>query len=139
MIVLDTNVVSELIDENMADAVARWIKQYRASDLCTTVITEAELFYGAVRLPDGKRKLALQTTLERIFRLRFRDRVLSFDSAAARNFGDVVVSRQRNGRTYAYADAQIAAIARSRGAAVATRNVADFEHCGIEVINPWTV
>lgn len=138
MIILDTNVVSELIDENMAEAVGRWVKQHRSSNLYTTVITEAELFYGVVRLPQGKRKHALEATLERIFRLRFRDRVLPFDSAAARNFGDIVVSRQRNGRTHDYADAQIAAIARSRGAAVATRNVADFEHCGIQVIDPWT-
>lgn len=138
MIILDTNVVSELIDENMDEAVGRWIKQHDASHFFTTVITEAELFYGVVRLPDGKRKHALEATLERIFRLRFRNRVLSFDSAAARNFGEVVISRQRSGRAYDYADAQIAAIARSRGAAVATRNVGDFEHCGVQVIDPWT-
>ena len=138
MIILDTNVVSELIDESIDEAVARWVNKHSAREFYTTVITEAELFYGVSRLPEGKRKRAFEMTLERIFRLRFQDRVLLFDRAAARNFGDIIVSRQRNGRTYDYADAQIAAIARSRGAVVATRNGVDFEHCGIKVINPWT-
>jgi hypothetical protein len=64
--------------------------------------------------------------------------VLAFDSAAARNFGDILVERKRHGLGYHYADTQIAAIARSLGAAVATRNAYDFEHCGVEIINPWT-
>jgi hypothetical protein len=138
MIILDTNVVSELIDEAPSEAVTRWIARTPPLDLFTTAITEAELFYGVARLPNSKRKRELEAILERIFRLRFRDRVLSFDSAAARNFGDIIVSRQQNGRTYDHADAQIAAIARAQGAAVATRNVGDFEHCGIKVIDPWT-
>jgi predicted nucleic acid-binding protein len=138
MIILDTNVVSELIDEAPSETVVDWIGRTPPLKLFTTAITEAELFYGVARLPNGRRKRDLEAILERIFRFRFQGRVLFFDSAAARNFGDVIVSRQRFGRTYDHADAQIAAIARSRGAAVATRNIADFEHCGIKVIDPWT-
>ncbi len=139
MIILDTNVVAELIDAAPSEAVSRWFVQSPAVEMYVTAITEAELFYGTARLPEGRRKRDLEGTLERIFRLRFKDRVLSFDSAAARNFGDIIVARKRLGRSFDYPDAQIAAIARSQGATVATRNVGDFEHCGIEVINPWTV
>jgi predicted nucleic acid-binding protein len=138
MIILDTNVISELIDEVPAEAVARWFVQTPIEDMYTTTITEAEIFYGLARLPIGKRKRDLEAVLERLFRLRFRGRVLPFDSAAARNFGDVVLVRKRQGRSYHYADAQIAAIAKSCGAAIATRNGIDFDHCGVKVIDPWT-
>jgi toxin FitB len=138
MIVLDTNVVSELINTRPSEAVIRWFVGRPVADLFTTAITEAELLHGVALLPSGRRKRNLEATLERIFRLRFGERVLPFDSAAARNFGEIIAARRKHGRSSHYPDAQIAAIARSMGATVATRDVSDFEHCGIPLINPWT-
>ena len=138
MIILDTNVVSELMRIRPLSPVSHWLTQSSWSELHLTAITEAELFYGAERLAHGKQRRELEARLEKLFGLQFRNRVLPFDSAAARNFAEIVVLKKRMGRPYHYPDAQIAAIARSRGAAVATRNVADFEHCGIKVIDPWT-
>ena len=138
MIILDTNVVSELMRVRRLSPVPQWLAQSSWSELYLTTITEAELFFGAERLAHGKQRRELEGKLEQLFRLQFRNRVLPFDSAAARNFAEIAAVKKRIGRPYQYPDAQIAAIARSRGAAVATRNVRDFEHCGIQVIDPWT-
>jgi predicted nucleic acid-binding protein len=137
MIVLDTNVVSELIAPTPVPTVISWFARMPTRELHTTAITEAELFFGVARLQEGKRKRDLEKLLERLFRLRFHERVLPFDSAAARNFGEILAERKRHGLNYHYADTQIAAIARSRGASVATRNILDFEQCGIAIIDPW--
>lgn len=138
MIILDTNVVSELMRVRRLSPASEWLAQSSWSELYLTAITEAELFFGAEQLAPGKQKSELGGRLEQLFRLQFRDRVLPFDSAAARNFAEIAAMKKRIGRPCQYPDAQIAAIARSRGAAVATRNVRDFEHCGIKVIDPWT-
>jgi len=105
--------------------------------LFTTAITEAELLYGIALLPDGRRRRSLEEVINRIFAEDLTDRVLPFDSTAAHQFADLAASRRRAGRPIAEADARIAAIARSRGAALATRNVGDFVGCGLELINPW--
>ena len=136
MIILDTNVISEITRQAPADAVKAWFD--RQEDLYTSAITQAELFYGLERMPKGRRRDELFESLGEIFNEVFAGRILSFDSEAAVSYADVVVGRERRGRPIRQSDAQIAAIARSRGAAVATRNVADFEHCGIKVIDPWT-
>jgi predicted nucleic acid-binding protein len=91
--------------------------------LFTTTITEAELLYGAALLPDGRRRQALDAVLEQLLATRFAGRILPFDSAAAREFADIAASRRRVGRPIGEADARIAAIARSRGASLATRNI----------------
>jgi predicted nucleic acid-binding protein len=134
MIILDTNVISEMTRRNPADAVKDWFD--REEDLYTTAITEAEMLYGLERMPKGRDQLF--ESLAEIFNEVFKGRILSFDSEAALSFAHLTVEREREGRPIQQSDMQIAAIARSRGAAVATRNVADFEHCGIKVINPWT-
>jgi predicted nucleic acid-binding protein len=106
--------------------------------LFTTTITQAEILYGLEVMPKGKRRAALQLAIEAILEEDFADRILPFDSDAARVFPKIAGSRRASGRPMAQWDAQIAAIARSRGAALATRNSNDFEHCGIRVIDPWT-
>jgi predicted nucleic acid-binding protein len=136
MIILDTNVISEMTRQNPADAVKDWFD--REEDLYMTAITQAEMLYGLERMPKGRRRDELFESLAEIFNEVFAGRILSFDSEAALSFAHVTVGRERMGRPIKQSDAQIAAIARSRGAAVATRNVADFEQCGIKVIDPWT-
>jgi predicted nucleic acid-binding protein len=136
MIVLDTNVLSELTRERPSPRVLHW--HGTQEDLFTTAITQAEMFYGLELMPGGRRRRDMWTSLDRIFNDVFAVRILPFDSLAALMYADLAASRKRIGRPIKQPDAQIAAIARSRGAAVATRNTADFEHCGIKVINPWT-
>jgi predicted nucleic acid-binding protein len=137
MIVLDTNVLSETLRPRPADSVKQWMAAQAAALLYTTAISQAEILYGVALLPGGRRKLTLQEMAEAIFGQAFLGRVLPFDSAAAISFAQIAAMRRRSGRPISEADAQIAAIAHSRGAAIATRNVGDFENCGIEVISPW--
>jgi toxin FitB len=137
MIILDTNVLSETLRPTPSAAVLEWMRSEPVSALFTTAITEAELLYGIALLPDGRRRQSLEEVVDRIFAEDLADRVLPFDSAAAHEFAHLAASRRRAGRPIAEADARIAAIARSRGAALATRNVGDFVGCGLELINPW--
>jgi predicted nucleic acid-binding protein len=137
MIVLDTNVLSETLRPRPADSVKQWMAAQAAALLYTTAISQAEILYGVALLPAGRRKLTLQEMAEAIFGQAFLGRVLPFDSAAAISFAQIAAMRRRSGRPISEADAQIAAIAHSRGATIATLNVGDFENCGIEVISPW--
>jgi hypothetical protein len=100
-------------------------------------VTEAELRYGLALLPDGRRRTTLAEAMTNMLEIDFAGRIIPFDSAAAVAFAKVAAERRLAGRPISQLDAQIAAVARSRAAAMATRNVADFEGCGIEVINPW--
>ena len=137
MIVLDTNVLSELIRPAPAPAVAAWVAARSRSDLFTTAITEAEMRYGLALLPSGGRRAALAGALERLFAEGLEGRVLPFDRAAAGAYAAIAADRRRAGRPVKEADAQIAAVARSRGAAViVTRNTIDFEDCGVALLNP---
>lgn len=137
MIVLDTNVLSELMRPVPAPVVMRWIAGHAATSLFTTTVTQAEILYGLELLAEGRRRNRLGTVIEAIFREDLRDRILPFDSPAARAYAPIVVARRRSGRPISQMDAQIAAIARSREATVATRNVVDFEGCGVEVVDPF--
>ena len=138
MILLDTNVLTELIRGAPERGVERWMTGQPGASLFVSVITEAELRYGVALLPPGKRRSLLAAASEGMLDVEFTGRILSFDSAAAVAFAEIAASRRHAGRPIAQADAQIAAIARSRGAVVATRNGPDFAGCGVEVINPWT-
>jgi predicted nucleic acid-binding protein len=137
VIVLDTNVLSETWRPAPAPRVMNWLRSQPMTALFTTTITEAELFYGIALLPDSKRRHALEAAVSLIFSEDLAGRVLPFDSAAAREYAAIAAARRRAGRPIAEADAQIAAIARSRGAAVATRNVEDFVGCEIAIVSPW--
>ncbi len=137
MIVLDTNVVSELMKAKPSPAVLAWIARGDSSGYCTTSITQAEILHGVMLLPASRRRRAIESAAEAMFATDFAGRILAFDSSAARSYAELVSDRRRRGRPISQFDAQIAAIARAAGATLATRNVRDFEHCGIGVVDPW--
>jgi predicted nucleic acid-binding protein len=137
MIVLDTNVLSETLRPEPAEAVRRWMAGQPSARLFTTTICEAEIRYGLALMPMGRRRVALERAVATIFEEDLAGRVLPFDSAAARAFAEIAATRRGLGRPIGEFDAQIAAIAASRGASVATRNVGDFTDCGIAVTSPW--
>ncbi len=137
MIIIDTNVVSELMSADPQPEVMAWLDGHPTNTLFTTTVTEAEILSGIAFLPDGKRRRGLARTAERLFDLLFNDRVLPFDSSAAQAYAQIAAARRAAGRPLSLADGQIAAIAHSRGASVATRNTTDFEGCGITIENPW--
>ncbi len=138
MLILDTNVVSETMLPVPSPRVLAWWSQQRTSEeLHITTVTVAEILFGIELLPHGKRHARLLAEAEAMFAEDFAGRILPFDEEAARAFSQVAASRRGQGRPIAEFDAQIAAIARSRGAALATRNVDDFEGCGVRLVNPW--
>ena len=137
MIILDTNVLSELMRPKPSARVLAWVARQPEADLFTTSITEAEIFYGIEVLPKGRRREHLTAAAELVFTEDFSGRVYSFDSAAARAFSKIASSRRTSGRPISHADAQIAAIAKTKRAKVATRDVKGFEQCGVDVVDPW--
>lgn len=137
MTLLDTNVLSELMKPTPAERVTRWIAAQPATSLYTTSITQGEILHGVMLLPAGRRRNALEVAAETMFKEEFVGRILPFGSDAAPVYARIAAERHRAGRPISHFDAQIAAIARSTGAAVATRNVTDFDGCGVKVINPW--
>ena len=136
MIVLDTNVVSELMRAEPSPGVASWIRARDRRELRTTTITVAEVRYGIARLPDGRRKQVLLAAAGRVF-AAFVDQLLSVDAAAAEQYAAIASSCERAGKPIGGFDALIAGVCRSKGATLATRNVSDFEGTGIEIIDPW--
>ncbi|MGH9523889.1 MAG: type II toxin-antitoxin system VapC family toxin [Terriglobales bacterium] len=137
MIIVDTNVLSELMRVPPATAVMDWFAAQHATSLYTTAISEAEIYYGIELLPKGRRREQLRKAADSMFAEDFANRVLGFDSDAARAFSTIAALRRSAGRPISYADAQILAIARSHSAKVATRNTADFEGCGVDLLDPW--
>jgi len=137
VIVLDTNVISELTRNTPEPGVISWLDSLQAAEVATTAITAAELLYGVARLPGGRRKTELAEAVHELLSDDFRGRVLAFDDRAAPRYADIVSGRDQLGRPIGVADAQIAAICLVLDAALATRNTADFEETGIELINPW--
>lgn len=138
MIVLDTNVLSEILKNTPNTGVVAWIENESQSSLFTTAITRAEVFYGIHILPEGRRKQTLFTAVQDIFRLDLAGRVLAFDDDAADCYAQIAAARKANGSPISQFDAMIAAITLSRGATLATRNIKDFIGCGVQLINPWT-
>jgi toxin FitB len=136
MIVLDTNVVSELMRAAPAPVVMAWLDEHPGNDLFTTAITVAEIRYGVARLPEGRRREALHQAANEVF-AAFPDQVLSFDLTSASAYADVVAHRESVGNRIDGFDAQIAAICRAHAATLATRNTRDFADTGIAVVNPW--
>ena len=137
MIILDTNVLSELMKSKPDKSVVCWIGKHKATSLFITALTQAEILYGLEILPAEKRRTALKKAAKSMFELDFSGRILPFDTDAAQLFATIAAERRSIGRPVSQIDAQIAAIARSHHATLATRNVDDFEECGIDIINPW--
>lgn len=137
MIVLDTNVVSELMRERQEPAVVRWLDAQEWSDLVITAVTVGELLHGIARLDDGAHKRKLTESLERFVDELVLGRALSFDVDAAAHYAELLAARKRAGRPVGVLDAQIAAICRLHGASLATRNGRDFEGTGVSLLDPW--
>jgi toxin FitB len=137
MIVLDTNVLSELMKPLRSEAVLAWLSTQQVDDLFVTTITVAEVLYGIELLPKGKRRDGLERQADAMLTQDFAGRILPFDDPAARIFSMLAAGRRKLGRPIEFFDAQIAAIARVHGATLATRDTDDFEGCGVRVINPW--
>jgi len=137
MIVLDTNVVSELMKPTPARTVTDWLDAQPSSDIWLTAITVAEVTYGVARLPKGRRKTAVAATVADMIREDFAGRIHDFDVAAAHRYGEIVARRETLGRPISMADAEIAAICQARNATLATRNTEDFDGAGVTLINPW--
>jgi toxin FitB len=138
MIVLDTNVLSELTRSVPAPAVVQWARAQDQADIFTTAICEAELLYGLAVMPVGHRRVQLTRAVEVMLNTVLVGRVLPFDRAAARLFGELGADNRRTGRAVGMADLQIAAIARARNAdLIATRNVGHFARSGVPLVDPW--
>ena len=137
MIVLDTNVVSELMKPMPFPIVLRWIASRDGAGLYTTSVTQAEILHGVLSLPAGRRRRAIEAAAEAMFKEDFAGRILAFDSDAGRAYAELINDRRRRGRPISQFDAQIVAITRAAGATLATHNVKDFGHCGIGIVDPW--
>jgi toxin FitB len=135
MIVLDTNVISELMRSVPHTAVTAWVSRQPRAALCTTSVSKAEILYGIAALPDDRRRAGLLAAAGAMFREDFDGRVLPFEAAA--RYAEIVVARRRAGSPIEAFDAQIAAIALTVGAAVATRDIGGFGGCGLALIDPW--
>ena len=139
MIVLDTNVVSELRRPNPNQKVYEWVSIQDSGKLYITTVTEAELRYGLELLPAGRRRRGLEEATNQMVDVYFDGRVLPFDKVAASAYAQIRASRRVTGRVIGELDCMIAAIARVNGAAVATRDTSGFEDCGVDIINPWEI
>lgn len=137
MIILDTNVISELMLPRGDPGVLDWADQQPADEMFLTAMTTAELRYGLARLPDGRRKTDLAERVQRSISEDFAGRILPFDDLAASHYAGIVVERERRGVAISMADAQIAAICRAHAATLATRNTKDFIDTGVVVVDPW--
>lgn len=137
MIVLDTNVLSEVFRPRPDPHVVRWLENL-TGDAAVTAVTVAELLAGVQRLPDGRRKWDLRAGIDNVLRSYRNSRaILPFDTAAAEHYATILSTRESAGSPISTADAQIAAICRANGAVCATRNTRDFTGTGVELINPW--
>lgn len=137
MIILDTNIISELTRQAPEPRIVSWLDSLPAEEVGTTAVTAAELLYGVARMPAGRRKRELAAAVRGLLGDELRDRILPFDEHCASRYADIVCGRETVGRPIGVADAQIAAICRTAEATLATRNTDDFSGTGIELINPW--
>jgi len=137
VIILDTNVISELMRTTPDPVVVAWARAQTPELVYTSALTVAEVGYGIARLPPGRRRQVLAAAAEQVF-TTFAERVLAFDAAAAAAYGDVVTTRERAGTPISALDAQIAPVTRAHSATLATRNTSDFIGLDLDLVNPWT-
>lgn len=134
MIIVDTNVLSEMMNPVPDPTVVAWFSQVTRREQAVAATVAAELWAGAAIRPDGRKRRLLQARIEAAL---IGMSVLPFDETAARHYADVMATRKIAGRPITSFDAQIAATARAHDTAIATRNIRDFDGCGIKIINPW--
>ncbi len=137
MMILDTNVISEILRTEPSGVVLTWLKMQEWTAMYVTTVTQAELRFGIALMPEGRRRQGLARAVDDVLAQDFRGRILPFGGEAAEQYALIASARRAAGRPIEVLDCQIAAVARAAGAAVATRNVKDFVGCGVEVINPW--
>jgi len=138
MIILDTNVLSELLRPAPEAHVLAWLEEQSPPSVFTSAVTQGEILYGIRLLPESRRRRKLWDAALTNFNEDFSGRVLSFDGDAAVAYAEISASRRAAGRPISQFDATIAAITRSHGAVLATRNGNDFERCGIDLVDPWS-
>ena len=138
MIVLDTNVVSEIMRARPEPVVLAWLDAQAPSELWLTAVGAAELMFGIARLDDGARKQQLARTVSAMLETDFAGQVLPFDLAAASVYAQMVAQRERMSKPIAMADAQIASVCLAHGTTLATRNQKHFDGVGLTIINPWS-
>jgi predicted nucleic acid-binding protein len=137
MFVLDTNIISAIMAARPAPEVAAWIAARPDDALFTTTICQAQILAGLAVMPEGRRRLVLETAALAIFTEDFNGRVLPFDAAAAAAYAGIFAARRRAGHATAPLDLMIAAVARANGASVVTRDTGGFEGCGVPLVDPW--
>lgn len=137
MIILDTNVISEVMRDKTNQSVKGWFQQQSITDLYITSVTMAEVWYGLYRMPEGKRKQALLSRFQRILENIFKDSILAFDGTHTAIYAKIRSSKDSIGNPMSNPDAQIASIAKFNDALLATRNVKDFLDCGLTIVNPF--
>lgn len=138
MLIVDTNVISELMRRAPDQRVVRWFDTQPLERLALTAISVAEILYGLDLMPDGHRKADLCGRFARMLQRAFPGHILAFDDTAAAAYARIRGERHRSGRPMSINDAMIAAVARSNGAGIVTRNIADFKNCGVRVLDPWS-
>jgi predicted nucleic acid-binding protein len=138
VIVVDTNVISELMRGEPHPAVLSWAAAQPRSLLYASYVSQAEILYGIAALPEGRRRTALAAAAEAMFAEDFAGRLLSFEARAAARYPEIVLARRQAGKPIEKFDALIAAIALAAGASIATRDTGGFTGCGLTVIDPWT-
>lgn len=137
MLILDTNVISEILRQEPNETVVRWFESQPRNQLFTTAVTQAEILYGIALLPSGSRRQRLLEVAQLIFEEDLESRILPFGGDAATHYAEIGAARRSAGRPISQFDAMIASIARLQSAKLVTRNTSDFDNCGIDLINPW--
>lgn len=137
MIILDTNIISEMMKTTPSKAVLNWVNKQEAIELFITTITIAEISYGLYALPRGNRRKSLEEIFHRAIMSAFKHRILSFEESSAHFYGKIMGHRKKIGRPLSVPDGQIAAITLSQGFSLATRNIRDFSDCDINLVNPF--
>jgi toxin FitB len=137
MILLDTNIISEIMKRTSSSKVMHWLDEQETTKLFISTISIAEISYGLNVLPNGNRRMQLMQAFHEAILASFKHRILSFDELAAHAYGKIMTKRKELGKVIGALDGQIAAIAYTQGFVIATRNVKDFTECGVEIVNPF--
>jgi toxin FitB len=137
MFLLDTNVLSALMYPTPPAAVVKWVSAHPYDELFTASVCQAEILAGLAVMPHGRRRQQLEQEAKTMFASDLAGQILPFDTEATASYATILVSRRRMGRPISTEDLMIASVAFSRGLSIVTRNIYDFDHCGVEVIDPW--